>query len=181
MSGEECYRRFLDGDKSGFNEIIHIYHDGLIYFLYGITKNYDDAEDAAADAFVELLVHKHRYSFRSSLKSYLYSTGRHKAIDIIRRRSKQCGEPDEEIPSDLPSPEESVINDDEKRLLRDAMRCISKDYREALHLVYFEDMSIAESAKVMGKSKKQTENCLYRGKQALRVILENKNYVGHTE
>ena len=181
MSGEECYRCFLDGDKSGFDEIVGIYHDGLIYFLYGILKNYDDAEDAAADAFVELLVHKHRYSFRSSLKSYLYSIGRHKAIDIVRRRSKQCGEPDEEIPSDLPTPEESVINDDEKRMLRDAMRRINKDYREALHLVYFEDMSIAETAKVMRKSKKQTENCLYRGKLALKGILENKKYAGHAE
>jgi RNA polymerase sigma-70 factor (ECF subfamily) len=174
MSGEENYRRFLGGDKAGFDEVINLYHDGLIYFLYGILKNYQDAEDAAADAFAELLAHKHRYSFRCSLKSYLYSVGSHKAVDILRKRSRQCDEPDEEMPSGEPTPEESVINDDEKRAVRDALAKIKEDYRQALHLVYFEDMSASEAAKVMGKSKKQTENCLYRGKTALKVILETK-------
>ena len=32
-SGAASFRRFLDGDESGFDEIIGLYHDSLIYFI----------------------------------------------------------------------------------------------------------------------------------------------------
>ncbi len=172
LSGEELYRRFLNGDKSSFDEIINMYHDGLIYFLYGMLKNYDEAEEAAEDAFAELVIHKRRYSFRSSLKSYLYAIGKHKAADILRRKAKldSNGIIDEDTPSDIPGPEESVINDELKREVRNALDLIHKDYREALHLVYFDNMGVSEAARALGKTKKQTENCLYRGKLALKAV-----------
>lgn len=177
MTGEELYRRYLEGDKQAFDEIIRLYHDSLIYFLYGITKNYEDAEDSAIDAFAALLVNKHRFSFRSSLKSYLFSIGRHKAVEIVRKRGR-FGKQEELNPGIIdnsPSPEEAVIKDSEKQMLKNALKEINQNYRLVLHLVYFENMTIAEAATVMGKSKKYIENRLYRGKVSVKQILE-KNY-----
>lgn len=182
MTGEELYRKFLDGDKKAFDEIIRLYHDGLVYFLYGITQNYDDAQDAAADAFVELLVHSRRYSFRSSLKSYIFSIGRHKAVDIVRKRARQKKKEEYTLTAAiLPSPEATVINNEEKQMLKKALNEINETYSQVLHLVYFENLSVDEAAKVMGKSKKSTENCLYRGKIALRQIYEKNYGVGMSE
>jgi RNA polymerase sigma-70 factor (ECF subfamily) len=41
----------------------------------------------------------------------------------------------------------------------------------AVHLVYFEEMTYAQAAKVMKKSPKQVDNLLYRAKKELRIIL----------
>ena len=41
----------------------------------------------------------------------------------------------------------------------------------AVHLVYFEELSYEDAAKVLGKSKKQIDNLLYRAKTALRNAL----------
>ena len=41
----------------------------------------------------------------------------------------------------------------------------------ALYLVYFEELSYADTAKVMKKTTKQVDNLLYRGKAALRNLL----------
>ena len=38
-------------------------------------------------------------------------------------------------------------------------------------MVYFEDMSYEETARVMKKSRKQVDNLLYRAKKELRIIL----------
>ena len=66
-SGAASFRRFLDGDESGFDEIIELYHDSLIYFINRYVNNFATAEDLAADTFMELLIHKKRYSFKSSI------------------------------------------------------------------------------------------------------------------
>ena len=43
--------------------------------------------------------------------------------------------------------------------------------RLAVHLVYFEELSYEEAARVMKKSKKQIDNLLYRAKSFLRSEL----------
>ena len=47
---------------------------------------------------------------------------------------------------------------------------MNPDYREALYLTYFEGMSYAQAAEVMGKSVKQITNLVYRGKESLRCV-----------
>ena len=119
------------------------------------------------------MIYKRRFDFRSSLKSYLYAIGRHKALDILRRK-KRAGSfalYEEDMPCPAPTPEETALQNEEKQNLRRAMGRLNENYRLALYLVYFENMNGAEAAKVMGKTKKQTENYLYRGKAALKAAL----------
>ena len=56
-------------------------------------------------------------------------------------------------------------------MLSRAMSQLPQDMREALHLVYFEEMSYDEASRVMKKSIKQLDNLLYRGKKELFVLL----------
>ena len=88
QSGEECYRRFLDGDKSGFDELMDIYHDSLIRFVQRYVKSEADAEDIAADTFLELLIHPKRYSFKSSMKTYIFSVAHNKSVNFLRKDRK---------------------------------------------------------------------------------------------
>ena len=40
-----------------------------------------------------------------------------------------------------------------------------------MHLVYFEDLTYEDAARVMKKNRKQVANLLYRAKEKLRTIL----------
>ena len=62
--GAELYEKWLGGDETAFDKIMDIYHDALIFFVYGTVKNFADAEDIAADAFAELIVHKKQILLR---------------------------------------------------------------------------------------------------------------------
>ena len=70
--------------------------------------------------------------------------------------------------------EEVVRTAERNRVLHACMGDMNPDYREALYLTYFEGMSYAQAAEVMGKSVKQITNLVYRGKESLRRLLERE-------
>ncbi len=173
-NGALYYRRFLDGDESGFDDLIHLYHDHLIYFIYRYVKNFETAEDLAADTFMELIVHKKRYSFGSSFKTYLFSIAKNKAIDHIRREKRLFLFAPENLPTeyddaliDYDAVERTVIANDEMRQLKNVIHSLHADYAAYLHLSVFESLKNDEIAKIMKKSPKQITNLAYRAKKAL--------------
>ena len=171
-NGASSYRRYLNGDEEAFRQIVKDYFDNLVFFIDRYVHDYAAAEDIAIDAFTELIVHKHRYNFKVSLKTYLFMIGRSRALDYIKHRGKlQMVELTEAEPEEGPSLEEIVLEDQRKRAVHEAMEQLSEELRVAVHLVYFEQLSCDEAARVMKKNRKQVYNLLYRAKNALRTIL----------
>ena len=67
--------------------------------------------------------------------------------------------------------EDVMLEDERKRILHQAIEQLPSPMQEVIHLIYFEELSYDEAAKVMKKSKKQIDNLLYRSKEKLRTIL----------
>ena len=83
----------------------------------------------------------------------------------------------EEYLADIDDLERSYIKEEQKIALRRAMRRLKEEYGQALYLSYFENLSNAEIARIMHKSKRQVENLIYRGKQSLKSELEKEGFV----
>lgn len=171
-NGESSYRRYLDGDQTAFDEVMRLYRTSLTFFINRFVQDMDAAEDLAIDTFMYLIVHRHRYNFKTSLKTYLFMIGRSRALDYIRHRkiitevelSEAEGEQGQSV-------EEIILLDERKQALNRALRQLPQEMQTAVHLVYFEDLSYEDAAKVMKKNKKQVANLLYRAKVQLRSIL----------
>ncbi|MCM1165243.1 MAG: RNA polymerase sigma factor [Lachnospiraceae bacterium] len=179
-NGASSYRRFLAGDESGIVEIIRDYKDGLILYLNGYTKNIHIAEELMEDTFVKLVVKKPRFSDKFSFKTWLYTIGRNAAIDWLRHNSRSAETPFEELEETLADEEdleEAYLREERRIAVHRALDRLKEEYRQALYLSFFEDMSNAEVAKVMSKSKRQVENLIYRGKQSLKSELEKEGFV----
>lgn len=171
------YRRFLSGDDSAFEEIMQELFCGLVFFINGFVHDPHTAEDIAIDAFSDLVVHRHRYNFRVSLKTYLYMVGRSRALDHLRRRKvlrfTELSEA-RHLSDDSAALEELVLADDRKRRVNTALERLPEEMAAAVRLVYFEEMTYAEAAKVMGKKSKQVDNLLQRAKKELHRILREE-------
>ena len=172
-NGASSYRRFLDGDESAFEDIMKSLFRGLVFFIDGFVHDTHAAEDIAIDTFSDLVVHRHRYNFKVSLKTYLYMVGRSRALDYIKHRKVIEFTELSEVQdiADDEDLEEAVLTDERKRLVHAAVGKLPQEMRVAVHLIYFDEMSYEEAAKVMKKSRKQVDNLLYRAKKELRVIL----------
>lgn len=175
-NGESSYRRFLEGDSNAFGEIVEAYKDSLIFFINRYVRNFAVAEELAQDVFVEVLMHKRRYNFKTSLKTYIFTIGRNLAVSYIRKCSRrpECAYEFIENERDTALLEDEFIRKEQERRLHEALGRLAPDYSTALHLIYFEGMSYEQVGKVMKKNKKQVENIVYRAKKALKKEMEKE-------
>ncbi|MBO5005879.1 MAG: RNA polymerase sigma factor, partial [Clostridia bacterium] len=161
----------------GFDELIINYRDSLIYFINGFLNNLDESEDVAEEAFMELIVHPHRYSFRSSFKTYLFTVARNKAVDRVRKEKKLSPAQIEDMDlEDISRLEHSILKDENSRMLRKAMEKINPEYAAVLRLLYFEDMTSEQVGKILKKNKRQIANLTYRAKNSLRRAMEEEGF-----
>ena len=171
---EESYAAFCAGDGAAFDIVMRELQQPLTFFIHGYVHSYESAEDLAEETFVELLVHKGRFRGQSSLKTYLFSVARHKAIDFIRREQRRSDVPLDDIVERADeglSPEEQMIAQERSGVLIEAIKTLSAEYQEVLRLLYLERLQYDEIARIMKKSKKQIDNLAYRARNALRAAL----------
>ncbi len=173
-SDEELYRLYLaEGSEDALRELLLRHRESLTLFLFGYVRNMEDAEELMLDAFAAAAARTSAYTGRSSFRTWLFGVGRHLALRQLKRRR----EPPRPEPVDNGgSPELELMRSEQKRLLYAAMERLHPEYRQALYLLYFEDMEVGEVSRVMGKTRKQVYNLTERGKKALRAELEGMGF-----
>ncbi len=173
-----AYMRYLDGDDSAVAELVREYSDGLILYIYSYVRDLDTAEELCNETFIRLVMKKPKFKGKSSFKTFLYSIGRHTALEYLRRHKRR-----REIPLDDvgelksgDSPELAYILAEQNETLRSAMLKLKPEYSQVLWLTYFEDLSAQSAAEVMNKSVRSVESLLYRAKPALKKELEKEGF-----
>lgn len=186
------YKEFLEGNNKGFENLVIKYKDNLIFFILKYIKDINLAEDIAQDAFVEVYVHKERYNFKTSFKTYLFTIGRNKAIDYIRKYSKeQVNALDNQLDKEENAyiqeriinkinyigPEESLLKNENNQMLYSALNRLKEDYSRVIHLIDLEGLSYNEAGKVMKKTVPQIKVLIHRARKSLEKILREEGFI----
>ncbi|WP_028519031.1 RNA polymerase sigma factor [Ruminococcus flavefaciens] len=177
-NGASSYRRFLDGDNEGLAEIVREYSDGLIFYINSYVQNISLAEEIMEDVFVEIALRKPAFKGKSSFKTWLYAIARYTSIDCLKKNSRYYDTPVDEMHniSDEQDLEKSYIREERKIQLHKVLSRLVPDYQQVLYLIYFENFSNSEAAKIMKKSDSQMKNLVFRAKQALKKELEKEGF-----
>ena len=101
-NGASSYRRFLNGDDSGFVELVRDYKDGLIFYLDSFTRNIHIAEELMQDTLAKLAIKRPRYTDKAPFKTWLYTIARNVALDELRKLKKVNTTALEEVENYLP-------------------------------------------------------------------------------
>ncbi len=188
LTDDELYRQFLSGDTDSYDQLLLRYGDSLIKYLYGYLNSWEDSEDMMIEAFARIMAKAPDIS-EGAFKSYLFRTGRNLAIRFHERllhlkAFSMDGLEEEALDSLIArsvedrldtSPQETEISRNEKKeVLTACLSRIDPDLKEALWLIYAEDMSYAQAAAVMGVNTKRIDHMLTRGKQAMRKELKKE-------
>ena len=179
-NGASSYRRFLEGDDDGIVQIIKDHKDGLMLYLNSFVQNIHLAEDLTEDTFVKLIARQPRFSGKSTFKTWLYAIGRNVALDFLRKNAKLPTVSAEEamtLIADEADVARQYLCSERKLQVHKALKQLNDEYRQVLVLVYFEDFQNDQVASIMGKSKKQIENLVYRAKLSLKSELEKEGFV----
>lgn len=173
------YQSFLNGDIQGFEQLVLKYKDHVIYFVRRYVNDIYIAEDVAQDAFVEVYLHKERYDFSYSFKTYLFTIARNKAVDYVRKNAKHMNQmalDTLEVSADEKYLEEKVITDETYRHLREVITKLKPETQALINLTYFEQMSGKEVAKILGLTQGQVKVRLHRTRKQLAEMLGKDAY-----
>jgi len=172
--GESSYRRFLHGDKTALEELIRTYSDSLVRFACGYLRDEAAAEDVMEDTFAALYMKAPRLHNDGNLRASLYRTARNKCRDYLRRHREHV--PLEDVENVLMGGDAAADYEAKERAkaVNACMRALPEQYREVLHLVYYEGMPLEVAAAVMGRTPKQIYNLHARAKNTLKKLLEKE-------
>ena len=172
-SDDELYQAFLLGDTAALDTLVLRHRERLIAYLSSMLRSTEDAEDMAMEAFARIMAKKPHIA-EGNFRAYLYQTARHLTFRFLRKYRLEAGGLEE---ADIPacrSTEEIVMEAERSRILHKCLSDMEATVREALWLIYFENMSYAQAAKIMHVSSKKIDNLLMKGKRLLRTALEKE-------
>ncbi|MFO7575623.1 MAG: sigma-70 family RNA polymerase sigma factor [Bacteroidales bacterium] len=147
------------GDGRAYAALLNRYRDTIYYLMLRMVGNPSDAEDLTIEAFGKAFKSINSYAPDFAFSTWLFKIATNNCIDFIRKKRMtpspydQIQEEEEEITStlqsDLPDPEEIMINDQKIRKLREVIQQLKPMYRDLIELRYFREFSYEEIATEM--------------------------------
>ena len=170
------YNRFRHGDTAAFDALMMRHDNPLMWYLYGILHDYQEAEDMMIETFARIMVKKPHIG-EGCFKAYLYKAGRNLALRVIEKKNKLDVFSLDEMTTE-PVAEGTVEEQTEaaemKELLRQCLDRIDPAQSEALYLIYYEGLSYKEAAGVMKIGVKKFDKLLQTGKKKMREELKKE-------
>jgi RNA polymerase sigma factor (sigma-70 family) len=170
---EELARQTQAGSLEAFEELVYRYEHRIYAFVTQCCGRGPDACEVTQDTFVRAFQAIAQFDSRRGFAPWLFTIARRKCLDHHREAPPALA--DEALP-DLPDdddPSELLARQEERQNLWDlARRRLPEAQFQALWLKYAEDMSAAEVARVLGKTRVHVKVLLFRARQALGREIE---------
>ena len=147
-----------------FAQAVQTYGDTVYRVAFHALNNREDAEDVMQEVFVRLLRARPEFRDEEHAKAWLLRVGARCAADVLRAPWRRREGPlDDGLPAPEPPGEGGVV---------EAVLALPAQYRMAVHLYYYEELSVAEIAAVLGKSEGAVKSRLFRARALLRRYLK---------
>ena len=149
-------------------ELARAYAPAIYRLAYARTGSRADAEDIMQEVFVRLLRAGPDFADRAHARAWLLRVAANCANDWFRAPWRRREGP---LTDSLPAPEH------EDGGVVEAVLALPAKYRTAVHLYYYEELSVAEIAKITGKSESAVKSRLFRARALLREMLKEDDDV----
>lgn len=149
-------------------ELAKAYAPAIYRLAYARTGSRADAEDIMQEVFVRLLRAGPDFADREHARAWLLRVAANCANDWFRAPWRRREGP---LSESLPAPEH------ESGGVVEAVLALPAKYRTAVHLYYYEELSVAEIAKITGKSESAVKSRLFRARAMLREALKEDDDV----
>lgn len=150
-SDRALVRKFQRGDPEALLEIYQRYRDYLLSVAMALVCDTNCAEDAVHDVFVFLAQKRQEFRFRGNLKACLAVSVVNRTRDLLRRQQVRAAaplDPDAEIVSKSPAPEQTAMLNEQCRRLAAVLGQLPQEQREVLVLRHKCGLPLREIANI---------------------------------
>ncbi len=169
-----------NGSEKAFASLMNRYRDSIYFMLLKMVNNTSDAEDLTIEAFGKAFRNLESFTPDFAFSTWLFKIATNNCIDFIRKKQVSPTPIDQlqddmdnltvNIQSDLPDPEESLINDQKLAVLRNIVNQLKPRYRKLIELRYYKEYSYEEIASELNLPIGTVKAQLYRAKSLLYNI-----------
>jgi RNA polymerase sigma factor (sigma-70 family) len=177
MAGERetgLLTRAANGETEAFRELFETHHAAMFRLAYRLTSAVDAAEDIMQECFLRLMRNPGFDHERGSLRQYLYGM----VWNLVRQRWQANGREIafDEAAENKPSPASASVPDaiasaEVSEVVQAALASLPVLQREAIVLFEFEELSLEETAAVVGSDVGTVKSRLHRARERLRRSL----------
>jgi len=169
-------------NKQAFIKAYDLYVDQIYRFIFFKVGHKEEAEDLTSAVFLKAwnYIQNNNLIDYKSFKSLIYKIARNSIIDHYRKGSQHSN-----ITIDNPDSKLDLI--DEKQdigkqaelasdfaILETKLSELKDEYREVIVLRFVNELSIAEIAEILDKSRGNVRIIVYRALKALRELVNNR-------
>lgn len=167
-------------ERGSFATVFNAHHRQAVRLAYLLTSDADQAEDIAAEAFAKVYVRWKRGDVRD-VGAYLRRAVANEANSKLRRRYLERREAEKRSGDDR-----GVVTVDGGAADRDqvwqALQRLPDRQRKAIVLRYYEDLSEAETAEILGCSVGTVKSQVSRGLARLQeLVVGGRSFSGSTD
>jgi RNA polymerase sigma-70 factor, ECF subfamily len=162
-----------------FNDLYKKYHHQLFNFLFYMVQSKEQAEDLVQEVYIRVLKSYQHFKGESSEKTWLIAIARNVAIDFFRKQKginqrliKKVEMIHLPIKDESPLPEEIVFQSEEKKLMYCCLEKCTIDQRSVIILRYIQELSIFETAEVLGWKESKVKTTQHRAIKQLRILMD---------
>lgn len=168
MTDQELVRESRAGSLSAFDELICRYEKRVYAFLRMKTPNIPDAEDLHQQVFIKAYRRLSRYDSCYAFYTWLLAIARREVAEFYRSYEEPPVEYENDMQVDERDPSAALAAQEQgETIWLLARQLLSDDQFTALLLVYHQDLSIKETAKVMKRTVSSVKVLLHRGRKKL--------------
>jgi len=178
VSGDQALvKKVLSGDLDAYGELVQIYQSSVFNVSYRILGNRRDAEDLTQEAFLRAYNNLGSYDPGRPFGPWMRTLAANLCYNKLNRRElTQVGLEDErDFPEKqtIHNPENALEISQENQKLYQALWDLPQQYRIAVELRHFQELSYQEMAQTLNLPLNTVRSHLYRGRQKLAALLED--------
>jgi RNA polymerase sigma-70 factor (ECF subfamily) len=169
------------GDLDAFDELVRMHQTRVYNIALRLMGDPDSAQDCAQDAFVRAFQGIRKFRAECAFSTWLYRITTNVCMDELRKRKpaeslssddETTVDPLERIPDTASGPEQTVLKNERRRLLMQALNGLTQHHRAVLVLYDLEGLSYEEVAQSLRISIGTVKSRLNRARLALKERME---------
>ena len=177
MTDAAVVRRVLGGDVEAFGILVDRYYARYARYAVHMIGNREDAEEALQDAFVRAFQALDRYEERERFGAWLYRILVNQCRNVLDRRRREADAFPDIDPESLALTSLDEESQAARERVRELLRCLPTEQREALVLKYTEDLTFDEMAAVTGVGVSALKMRVRRALERLRALIQEQRHV----
>jgi RNA polymerase sigma-70 factor (ECF subfamily) len=166
------------GSRAAFHQLVHLYQGAVFRMVYLRIGSQMDAEDLTQDVFLQAFKSLHRLKEAESFRTWLFRIALNRIRDFHRKklfmaRFKPPSDDADFMTSELAANDgsemlEHLTKKDFWSRIREMLNRLSRMEREVFLLRFFDNLSIVEITKAIGKKESTVKTHLYRALNKFR-------------